>query len=133
MRSGRALIEQICREFGKDWLLKELVAHNGYEDVKKSLADLRPYKPSRNSIAIAQWLSERQKENDQKATEAIRAGKAKTTEEVNKLRKPPSLAEAARAVMPKATEGARRQAVKRFDHFSFDDPKRGFGCGRFYK
>jgi hypothetical protein len=119
-------------------LLKALVKRNGHAEAQKSLKALaaprrRRGRPTNRNADIVQFLIDRQREIDQRALEAIRTGKAKTKEEVAEMRRPPPITEAVRAVMPRASEAAIKQAVKRFDAFCFDDPKRGFGRGRFYK
>jgi len=117
--------------------------------VQKSLDAFVPQtrrrgRPSNRNAAIAAWLIARQREIDQKALEAIRAGKAKTQEEIAELRRPASLIEAIRAIMPGACKQTMEQARKRFDGFAFCDDKaselakkqarkRGWGKGRFYK
>jgi hypothetical protein len=137
-RSGRARPVDADEKGDLDRDVAQLVERYGHGEVQKSLTALaaprrRQGRPTDRNAAITRFLIARQREIDQRALEAIRAGKAKTKEEVAKLRRPPPLIEAVRAVMPGASKNAIKQAVKRFDGFSFDDPKRGFGRGKFYK
>jgi hypothetical protein len=119
-----------------DALLKALVERYGRTGVQKSLDALAPKirgRPTKNTnLAIYHWLMERQRENEPRVWEAIRAGA--TREEIAEIRRPPPLIEAARAVMPGATKAALKQAVKRYDGFMWDGgAKRGWGKGQFYK
>jgi hypothetical protein len=43
-----------------------------------------------------------------------------------------TITEAVREVMPGAEQETVKAAVKKFDGFSFDDPRRGFDRGQFY-
>ena len=119
-----ALLKVLFECRGRAWILKKL---------KTFPKNPPPGRPSVRNATIADWLIKRQREIDQKALEAIRAGKAKTKEEVEKLRRPPLLIEAVKAVMPGASKEELKKARSRFDGFSFDDPARGFGRGKWYK